>query len=524
MPASKPARKSRATSKAVPPNPDVGAEAQTPGERRTGTTVARPAWIAAATWTAAALIVSAALYVGTRQVSRLVDAARLPALPEFAGQPKSVGEHIRARDRDARANPKLADAVGALCLAYHADMFYDQAERCYARAEALNPGDWRSTYYRALAEGERGNPSVVATALHRVVEQAPDFSPAWWRLGDAEFKQARYERAEEAWRRADALPEPARTRSSSSPEHIVGAPLSAYAGLGLARLALARGNLDQARQILERVTSQAPRFGPAFRLLGDTYTQLGQRPEAERAVHRANGLPAYAPYADPLVDALALESHNSTFLLQQAAASDLNAYWNEYLTRRALEFDPGNADVVYKLGFIERTLGRNDEALELFQRYQQMVPGDYQVLGQIGSCLGDLGRFTEAESSLRRALTRVDDALTHYNLGFVLTRVGQLPDAVVEYERALARDPNHLAARTNLASVLVRQGQLDRAAQEIGRALEIEPDNAAAHTNLGLLLAQQGRMDQAGREFREALRINPRQAEAQAALRTLGQR
>jgi tetratricopeptide (TPR) repeat protein len=403
-------------------------------------------------------------------------------------------------------------------------MFYDQAERCYARAEELNPGNWRSTYYRALAEGERGNRSLLATAMRRVVEEAPDFSPAWWRLGEAEFKQARYERAEDAWRRADTLPEPARTRSSSSPEHIVGAPVSAYAGLGLARLALVRGNLDQARQILERVTSRAPRFGPAFRLLGDTYTQLGRRAEAERAGHRANGLPAYAPYADPLVDALALESRNSTFLLQQAAAADLNAYWNEYLTRRALEFDPGNADVVYKLGFIERTLGRNDEALELFRRYQQMVPGDYQVLGQIGSCLGDLGRFTEAESTLRRALTRVDDALTHYNLGFILTRVGQLPDAVVEYERALARDPNHLAARTNLASVLVRQGQLDRAAREIGRALEIEPDNAAAHTNLGLLLAQQGHMDQAGREFQEALRINPQQREAQDALRTLGRR
>jgi tetratricopeptide (TPR) repeat protein len=455
----------------------------------------------------------------------MVYAARLPALPDFSGQPASVVEHLRDKDRVARADPSSAEAVGALCLAYLADMFYGQAARCFARAEELDPRDWRSTYYRALAEGERGDDRRLGTAMRRVVDEAPEFSPAWWRLGEAEFKQGHYEQAEEAWRRASSLPEPPRApRSNGVPEHAAGAPVAAYAALGLARLAVVRGDIERARQTLEGATSAAPGFGPAFRLLGDTYARLGRSADAERAVHRANRLPPYAPYADPLVDALARESRSSTFLLQQAAASDVNAYWNEYLTRRALDFDPGNADVVYKLGFIERTLGRNDEALELFQRYQQMVPGDYQVLGQIGSCLGDLGRFAEAESFLRRALTHVDDALTHYNLGFVLTRTGQLPAAVAEYERALARDPNHLAALTNLASVLVRQGQLDRASRELTRALQIEPENAAARTNLGLLLAQQGHMEQASREFEEALRIDPQQKEAKDALRTLGRR
>src|SRR5207247_8336695 len=139
---------------------------------------------------------------------------------------------------------------------------------------------------------------------------------------------------------------------------------------------------------------------------GDSYARLRRDADAERAIRRANSLPAYASYVDPLVDALALESRHSTFLLQQAVETDLNAYWNEYLTRRALEFDPNNPDVVYKLGGILRSLGRNEEALELFQRYQHMVPEDAQVLGQIGSCLGELGRFVEAESYLRRALER----------------------------------------------------------------------------------------------------------------------
>ena len=189
-------------------------------------------------------------------------------------------------------------------------------------------------------------------------------------------------------------------------------------------------------------------------------------------------LPVFTPYADPLIDALARESRNSTFLLQQAAEADLaaNADWDEYLIRRALEFDPDNPDVVYKLGLILRAKQRNDEALALFQRYQQMVPEDVQGVAQIGSCLGDLGRFSEAESFLRRALLRLDDALTHYNLAFVLSRMGRLAEAKQEYELALQRDPNHVEARMNLAAVLLRQGNLDRAARELARVLEIEPD------------------------------------------------
>ena len=469
----------------------------------------------------AAIGIGVLVYVGLSDARRRSDAGRLPALPNLSGTSPSVVAHLRERDRAALANPTAATDVLALCLAYHADMFFDEAERCYARAEELSPADWHVIYYRALAQGERGNVVLLAASLRRVVAAAPEYGPAWWRLGEAEFKQARYERAEEAWRRAASLPEPKRTPPSGSPEHVSGPPVSAYAALGLARLALVRGNADQAKQILEDLTSSAPRFGPAFRLLGDSYANLRRDADAERALRRANSLPVYAPYADRLVDALALESRHSTFLLQQAVETDLNAYWDEYLTRRAMEFDPNNPDVVYKLGGIVRSLGRNDEALELFQRYQRMVPGDAQVLGQIGSCLGDLGRFVEAESYLRRALERVDDALTYYNLGFVLTRVGRLADAAAAYERALDRDPNHLEARTNLAAVLTRQGKLDQASRELIRVLEMDPDNPGAHTNLGLVLAQQGHADRAAREFQEALRINPQQDEARDALQAI---
>ena len=152
-----------------------------------------------------------------------------------------------------------------------------------------------------------------------------------------------------------------------------------------------------------------------------------------------------------------------------------------------------------------------------------MVPEDVQGVAQIGSCLGDLGRFSEAESFLRRALLRLDDALTHYNLAFVLTRMGRLAEAKQEYELALQRDPNHVEARMNLAAVLLRQGNLDRAARGASHACSRSNRKTPAPTsNLGLTLAQQGHLERAAREFQEALRINPQQQSAREALQTLG--
>ena len=53
-----------------------------------------------------------------------------------------------------------------------------------------------------------------------------------------------------------------------------------------------------------------------------------------------------------------------------------------------------------------------------------------------------------------------DDAVTHYNLGLLLSQTGRADAAIGEYEKALARDPGNSDARTNLAAALMRQGRV----------------------------------------------------------------
>ncbi len=453
---------------------------------------------------------------------RAGEEAALPAPPRLSAQQKVIEDHLRERYDAAVDDPSSIATVGALCIAYHADMFFDQAERCYEFAETLAPDDWRWIYHRAVIQSERGGGDALLANLRTVVERAPRLGPAWLRLGEAEFKAGRYDDAATAWQRARDVP--AAAADTASPRHVTEVPLSAYASLGLARIALVNGDVDRARTILEQVNAATSGFGPALRLLADSYRQLGREDEATRLVYRAGRLPPFTPYADPVIDELARESRNSIFLLRVASEANLsiNAEWSEYLTRRALEFDPNNPEVVLKLARILRTVERNEEALMLFERYQEMVPGDYQVLAHIGSCLSAMGRFGEAESYFRQALKGLDDPVTHYNMGLLLALTGRVNEAIQEYESALERDPMHSDARTNLAAALARQGRLDRAAAELRRLLEHDPENAGARTNLGLVLLQQGHREQARAQLEEALKLNPQLAPAAEALRELG--
>ena len=226
-------------------------------------------------------------------------------------------------------------------------MFFDQAERCYDVAASLAPDDWRWTYYRAVIQSERGGGEALVDNLRTGVERAPQLGPAWLRLGEAEFKAGRYDEAAAAWQKARDVP--AAAAETASPRHVTEVPLSAYASLGLARVSRwsAVTSMPRARcwkrsmpiyAAIRLGASSACRQLPAARARG----------RGARLVYRAGRLPPYTPYADPVIDELARESRNSIFLLRLASEANLsiNAEWSEYLTRRALEFDPSNPEVV----------------------------------------------------------------------------------------------------------------------------------------------------------------------------------
>lgn len=469
------------------------------------------------------LVVGVAV-TGVQWRSRIAAAANLPALPDLTGRPAALVAHLVDADRDARNSPRSPSTVGALAMAYHADLSYNEALSAYALAAALDPSDSRWTYYRALIHLERGEAREAEETLRSVVNAHTGFALAWWRLGEAAFKQARYDEADRAYAQAEQSPKATDDRPD----------VHAYARVGRARVALHRGDAAGAERMLQRVIETEPRFGAAHRVLGEVRLRAaapiassrqasgapGRPEDAERVAARAAALRAYTAPADPLVNALAEVSQSSVFLLRQAASIDLSRDpgRRERLVRRALDADPGNPDVVYELGSLLQQLRRPAESLPYFTRHLELVDDDLQTLVQIGKSYSDLGRLEAAEATLRRALAIRDDAVGFYNLGFVLEQRDRPAEAEASYRRAVVLGPGLASARNNLGALLARSDRTAESVEHLLEAIRLDPSTPDAYTNLSAVFLERGAFADAARHARLALEANPRHADAHVNL------
>lgn len=430
-------------------------------------------------------------------VMRRVEAARIPSLPDQAHLSEPARADLLHADAAARRSPSSAMALGELGRAYQANLLVAPALVVYALAEERAPADARWAYHRAILLEERGEQEAARAILMRVTDLAPGHGLAWFRLGEIAFKKGDLAEAERSYTRAraagaDAIAE---ARPPGVPARQM-PPLSAYAALGLARVALERDDTESARDLLQAALREHPRFGSARSLL----VRLDEPDSRTRTLDGQHIARAYSPPADPLLDATVARSYNSDLLLKHAAMASRagDTAWREYLVRRALSANPNQLDVVLEMAALLQSQSNATEALQYLAQAERLAPDDHHVLVQQGRNLADLGRLAEAESVLRRA-TRVRDAAAEYNLGTVLDRLGRAGEARPHYERAIAIDPFHARAMNNLASGLSRDGHGAEALALFARAIQAAPDNAETYSNLGSALISE-------RRFADALR------------------
>ena len=90
----------------------------------------------------------------------------------------------------------------------------------------------------------------------------------------------------------------------------------------------------------------------------------------------------------------------------------------------------------------------------------------------------------------------------HHDLGVEALRAGRWPDALREFDAALAIDDGFADAHRGRALVLdLGFARLGEAEKSYRRAIALRPGFSEAHNDLGQLLARTGRFDEAIREF-----------------------
>lgn len=100
-------------------------------------------------------------------------------------------------------------------------------------------------------------------------------------------------------------------------------------------------------------------------------------------------------------------------------------------------------------------------------------------------------------------------ARMHMRLGDRMRQRGRERAAVVEYRRALNKDPYSPYLLNKLAGALMSQGKFEPALHHLEQARTVEPDYVTTYTNLGRLYAAQQKFAQARLALEEAVQLNP---------------
>ena len=430
-----------------------------------------------------------------------------PKLPDLRTVNPGLRALLQGADQEARRRPGSAEAVGKLGMAYHANVFLEQAAGAYGIAARLAPNDYQWVYCQAFLQEENGNEPEQVKLLQQTVRLKPDHVPALLKLADGAFKRDRLDEAAHYYELASKVPD---SRSFLQ------------AAFGLGRVAARRREWNQVIEHVAPLTRTYPYLQPPYELLQEAYEALGQADKAAEArqnitLSRSKVVP---PPQDPLNDQLISLSYNSTRLLKQAGLLSRFGYPDQSIqvARRAAEADPKDPDI---RDFIAHTLLASypnkpeavDEALTQMSECLWLRPNDPVPLWRFTNDFFDTPKTAAAVDRLRAVVRPYADRPdAHFYLGLIANAQGDTAEALSQFQAALKNDPTNSGIYDKLGVVLDRTANLDGAIVYFQKAVQLAPTNTVARFNLGVALLQRGKDSQGLTELGEVLRLKPHDA------------
>jgi tetratricopeptide (TPR) repeat protein len=192
------------------------------------------------------------------------------------------------------------------------------------------------------------------------------------------------------------------------------------------------------------------------------------------------------------------------------------SYWQdgETLWSHALKATTQNIIAEANLGDALYSKGKDTEAWMHFEKSLRINRHQPSLLSSVGVFYMEAGRIDEALALLQEAVgmePKLEDA--HYNLGNLYLKIGDGPEALVHYQRALDLDPDDIQALNNMAWILatwpnepVRDGLKAVTLAEHAHSLSNGRNQVVAAT-LAAAYAETGRFPDAIRTAEQAIRL-----------------
>ncbi len=174
-----------------------------------------------------------------------------------------------------------------------------------------------------------------------------------------------------------------------------------------------------------------------------------------------------------------------------------------------------------------------EQAVSVWQKALELIPGDAEVHNFIGISYHELKRMDEAITHFRIAADLDSNYYEAYNnLGYELFLKKKYGDAHNAFQTALKINPNYEAAKLNIEKTkAIMSGELSREVFELAeqaakledvdqqvdfyeKILMIDSSNAEIHNNLGVAYYYADSLDGAYDHLNKALRLNSNYPEA----------
>jgi Tfp pilus assembly protein PilF len=246
------------------------------------------------------------------------------------------------------------------------------------------------------------------------------------------------------------------------------------------------------RQVLRGLTTQYPRYTPAWEALHDSFARAGQWNEG----------------ASVLTQWLAVDPANPSARLYEAQWDFRQGQTQLADDRiaRVLQDFPDDPDVLANAQSIYAQLDRSDVFISRLQELHEHDPGNLTLAETMIDAMANTHPVEAAQVlDQARAAVGADPALL-YQLALLYHEIGR--DRV--YKQLLAQvvqaDANNAPANNDLGYCWADAGtNLNHAEQLIRAAVAAEPDNQAFLDSLGWVLYKQGRFAEAARWFQQAI-------------------
>ena len=272
-----------------------------------------------------------------------------------------------------------------------------------------------------------------------------------------------------------------------------------YTNLGV--LEMTRGRLESAEQAFRRTVELDPKWVPGRLAQANYYWATGRSAEAEEALRAA-------------------------FELEPANALTNRALALLYVaTNRAPQAEPyvrtlaSSGAAPFALADFLMLQNRPDEAIPELERLRKNQATERDAGRRLAQAFAIRGALADADRVIGELLhSNAADSDALLLNGQLLNSRGKKDEALAQFVKAAAADPNSAQAQFALGRSYAARGDADQARQAFAEVLRLNPRAAAAQVELARLDLASGRVSASVQAARDAVRTEPGNLDAQLAL------